>query len=83
MRNVCKYGKTLLVMITLVFAVIAGLPSYSLGQSPAVEPKADQLLQEMSAYLTGLEQFGVETENTIDAVLRSGKKIQFDNPAQG
>jgi hypothetical protein len=37
----------------------------------------------MSTYLSGLEQFGVETENTIEVVLRSGEKIQFDNPAEG
>jgi len=83
MKSVGKNGKLLLMAAVLTFAVIAGLPAYSHGQFSAVEPKADQLLRKMSTYLAGLEQFSVDTENTIEAVLRSGEKIQFDNPAEG
>jgi hypothetical protein len=34
----------------------------------------------MSDYLAGLEQFSVQTENTLEVVLRSGEKIQYVNP---
>jgi len=61
--------------------VICGLPPNSNGQSAAIDPKADKLLKEMSDYLGGLEQFSVQTENTLEILLRSGQKIQFVNPA--
>jgi hypothetical protein len=83
MKHVGRNGRLLLGVMLLAFAAIGGLPTYSHGQSARVEPKADQLLKKMGTYLSGLEQFGVETENTIEAVLRSGEKIQFDNPAEG
>jgi hypothetical protein len=62
--------------------MMAAIPTYSQGQSAAIEPKADQLLRKMSDYLGGLKQFSVQTENTLEVVLRSGEKIQFDNPAE-
>ena len=83
MKNVGKNGKLFFVAIVSVFALITGLTTYSHAQFAAIEPKADQLLRKMSAYLGGLEQFIVETENTLEVVLRSGEKIQFDNPAEG
>ena len=82
MRYVGKNGKWLFMTVIMTFAVMIGLPSHSQGQSAAVEPKADQLLRKMSTYLAGLEQFSVQTENTLEVVLRSGEKIQFDNPAE-
>jgi hypothetical protein len=82
MRKVGKHGKMLSVMTVLVLAVITGLPAYSHGQFSAVEPKASQLLRKMSDTLAGLEQFSVQTENTLEVILRSGEKIQFDSPAE-
>jgi hypothetical protein len=82
MRNNGRNGKLLLMTAVVMITVTIGWTTHSAGQSTRVEPKADQLLKKMGAYLSGLEQFGVETENTIEAVLRSGEKIQFDNPAE-
>ena len=81
MRNVGRNWRLCLVIIVLAFAVTAGLPAHSRGQSDAIEPKADELLRKMSDYLAGLEQFSVQTENTLEVVLRSGEKIQYVNPA--
>lgn len=81
MRNVGRNWRLCLVIIVLAFAVTAGLPAHSRGQSGAIEPKADELLRKMSDYLAGLEQFSVQTENTLEVILRSGEKIQYVNPA--
>lgn len=80
MKPIGRYIKSIRTMAVLTFAAIIMLPAHSQGQSPAVETKADRLLREMSAYLAALEQFSVQTENTLEAVLTSGEKIQFDNP---
>jgi len=79
MRNVERFSRLFLVMVVLVFLV--GLPIPSHGQSSAIDPKADQILRKMCDYVAGLKQFSVHTENTIEAILTSGEKIQFDNPA--
>jgi hypothetical protein len=74
---------SLLVGMAIFFlVVIAGLPTGGYGQSRAIDPKAKQLLQKMSDYLAGLQQFSVQTENSLEVILRSGEKIQFGNPAE-
>jgi len=80
MRNVGRFSKSFLVIVGALM-VMASFPAHSQGQSAAIDPKADQLLRKMSDYLGGLEQFSVQTENTLEVVLRSGEKIQFDTPA--
>ena len=35
----------------------------------------------MSDYLAGQQQFGLKAESTLEVVLTSGQKIQFDSPA--
>jgi hypothetical protein len=81
-RTKSQFTNLLVVMTAFVLIVVAGLPAYSHGQSAAIEPKADQLLRKMSDYLAGLKEFSVQTENTLEVVLRSGEKIQYDSPAE-
>lgn len=81
MRNDGRSWKLLLMTAVVTFAVMVGLTTHSEGQPTAIEPKADQLLRKMSSYLAGLDQFSLQTENTLEVVLRSGEKIQFGNPA--
>jgi len=48
------------------------------AQSPAVDPTATQILQRMTDYLGGLKQFSVHTQNTLEDVLESGHRVDFD-----
>lgn len=83
MRQVSRCWKLCFIMVAaFALAMVTGLPTYSHGQSAKIDPKTDQLLRKMSNYLGGLQQFSVQTENTLEVVLRSGEKIQFDNPAE-
>ncbi len=77
-----KWRITLFCVTVLALLVMTGLPADSSAQSAAVDPRADQLLRKMSDYLGGLQQFSVQTENTLEVVLRSGEKIQYVNPAE-
>lgn len=51
------------------------------AQAFGIEPTADQILKKISVYLAGLEQFSVQTENTLEVVRRSVEKILYVNPA--
>jgi hypothetical protein len=55
---------------------VAALPA-TWAQAEGVDPEADRLLRRMGEYLAGLEQFSVDTRNSLDAVLPSGQKVQF------
>lgn len=75
-----KKWKAIFMMMVFVSTSMATLPACGNGQSDTIEPEADQFLRKMSAYMASLEQFSVQTENTLDVVLRSGEKIQFNSP---
>jgi len=81
MRRSGKIVNLFCLVAVLVIALVASLPADGRAQSAVIEPKADQLLRKMSDYMGGLQQFSVQTENTLEVVLKSGEKIQFDNPA--
>jgi hypothetical protein len=64
----------------LVF-MLAALPGVVLAQSGGIDPQAEKLLKASTAFLASQKQFSVSTQNTIEAVLTSGQKLQFDNAA--
>ena len=48
------------------------------AQAPAVDPVAVQILQRMTDYLGSLQQFTVHTQNTLEDLLESGHRVDFD-----
>lgn len=56
-------------------------PAFAQADTAGVQPQAEQLLRKMSDFLGNQNQFSVTTENTIEAVLTSGQKLQYDSPA--
>lgn len=48
------------------------------AQASAVDPAATQILRRMTDYLGSLQRFSLDTQNTIEEVLDSGQKIQYD-----
>ena len=82
MGNTRECRKLFSLLTVCLSAAIVGLPALGHGQAPAIEEKADRLLRQMSDYLAGLKQFQVQTENTVEVLLKTGEKIQFDNPAK-
>jgi len=63
---------------TLIAGLILAAPAWSLAQ-PMLEDAAVERLREATAYMSGLERFALNTESSIEAVLLSGQKIQFDD----
>jgi hypothetical protein len=68
-------------VIALAILVLAGSPQRNYAQPAGMQPEAEKLLRRMSDYLASLQKFTVSTENTIEAVLTSGQKLQFHGPA--
>lgn len=66
----------------LVLMTGATLPVSALGKPTGIDPRAEQLLQASTSYLAKQQQFSVDTRSTIEAVLTSGQKLQFDHAAR-
>jgi hypothetical protein len=66
----------------VVFAVLAGgwaMTAHAQGTPPGVDPRADQLLREMSDFLAQAPEFGYEAAEEYDEVPDSGPRYQVGN----
>jgi hypothetical protein len=81
MYSVYYFAKRIVSVTALAMLVSAGWPQPVPAQPAGIEPQAEKLLRRMSDYLASRQQFSVKTQNTVEAVLKSGQKLQFENPA--
>jgi hypothetical protein len=65
-----------------VLALSATIATEARAQAPAVDPAATQILKKMTDYLGSLQQFSVHTQNTIEDLLDSGQRVDFDVAAK-
>ena len=63
-----------------VLAVVSG--GLSAGQAE-LDPGAVELLRKSTSFVGGLQQFSLESHSSIEVVLLTGQKIQFDSAAAG
>jgi hypothetical protein len=68
-------------VIALAILILAGSPQRNYAQPAGIDPQAEKLLKRMSDYLAGRQQFSLKAESTLEVVLTSGQKIQFNSPA--
>ncbi len=80
-NSVCSFVRRIVSVVALAMLMLAGWSQPGHAQPAGIDPQAEKLLRRMSDYLTGLQKFTVRTENTIEAVLTSGQKLQFASPA--
>jgi hypothetical protein len=67
------------------FCAIALLVSLSLtvqAQTAGISPEAQQLLKASTDFLAKQQQFSADTRNTLEIVLTSGQKIEFNHTAR-
>ena len=81
MNSVYCFARRIVSVVALAMLVLAGWPQAGNAQPAGMEPQAEKLLRRMSDYLNSLQKFTVRTENSIEAVLTSGQKLQFTSPA--
>lgn len=75
-----KTAQRLLALVVLVAAVAA--PVEVRAQPAGVDADALKVLRRMTDYLSDIQQFSVDAQTTLEAVLVSGQKIQFDAAAK-
>lgn len=63
----------------LALIVAAALPISALAQPTDIDPQAEKLLRASTDFLASQRQFSLETRSTLEIVLDSGQKIQFDH----
>ena len=78
----------MMLKLTHCVAAVSSIVAMALGgqsacaQSSGVDPHATQLLRRMTEYVAGLKRFSVDTDSTLEVVLTTGEKLQFDNAAR-
>jgi hypothetical protein len=63
-------------------ATTLALPLAPLAQPAGIDPQATKLLKASTDFLARQARFSVETRNSLEVVLTSGQKIQFDHVAR-
>jgi len=79
-KQVARIGKGGAVACALLMAAM--LPQAAWSQPAGVDPVAKQLLKASTDLLARQQQFSLDTESSIEVVLASGQKVQFDHTAR-
>lgn len=66
------------VFVLGVVALAVPLATAVRAQQPAVDPPATRILKRMTDYLGSLNQFSVRTQTTVEELLASGQRVDFD-----
>ena len=64
-------------MLSVLTAIATAWPIASFAQADEVDADALQLLRRSTEYLAGTNQFRVDADATIEAVLSTGQKLQL------
>jgi hypothetical protein len=81
MDGVNGFVRQMVSVVALAVVMSGGWPHFVQAQPSGIDPQADKLLRRMSDYLAGRQQFTLKAESTLEAVLKSGQKLQYDSPA--
>ncbi|MFC5607669.1 DUF2092 domain-containing protein [Variovorax soli] len=73
------HRKLFLLFASLVLPLCA---QQALAQPAGIDPEATRLLRRSMEYLGSLQRFSVESDNTLEVVLTSGQKLEFDSAAR-
>ena len=78
MNHLARLGRASAVALCLTLT----LPQAALSQPSGVAPAAQQLLKASTDFMARQQRFSADTESSIEVVLDSGQKIQFDHTAK-
>jgi len=67
---------------TAALATLAALSLSAWAQPTGIDPEARRLLKASTDFLASQQRFSVETRNTLEVVLKSGQKIEFNHGAR-
>ena len=79
MNELNRGAVRLMAALALVLLSAVMLPRAAFGQPAGIDPQAAKLLKASTAFMGGQKRLSADTRSTIEVVLASGQKIQFDN----
>ncbi len=79
MLTIERRGRAVRLIAVFAFLSAAAAPRAGLAQAAGIEPQAAQLLKASMAFLGGQKRLSADTRSTIEVVLDSGQKLQFDS----
>jgi hypothetical protein len=62
--------------------LVAGFAVFAQAQPAGISPEAQRLLKASTDFLASQKEFSAETRNTLEVVLKSGQKIEFNHVAR-
>ena len=65
-------------VVALVMLCLTGWSQLGHAQAPGIDPQAEKILRRMTDYLGGLKKFSLQTQVTLEDLLDSGHRIDFD-----
>jgi hypothetical protein len=74
------FAATLAKVVAVV--VMGGSSLAAQAQPEGMDPEAQRILKSATDFLARQKQFGLETRNTLEVVLNSGQKIEFNHTAR-
>ena len=78
--DLCSFARRILLVASLTTIMLAGRAQAGQSQSNGIDPQAEKILRQMSDYLSARRQFSLKAESTLEVVLTSGQKLQYDSP---
>jgi hypothetical protein len=66
----------------VAIAALASLPVAAQAQPAGIAPEASQILKTSTDFLASQQRFSADTRNTLEIVLKSGQKIEFNHTAR-
>src|SRR5512139_3435009 len=79
MASVFQRRLTAVVSRCLAVAALATLSLAAQAQSAGIAPEAKQILKASTDFLANQQKFTADTRNTLEIVLKSGQKIEFNS----
>jgi len=79
MQSTLPRRLTALLARCCTIAVVAGFSVAVQAQPAGIAPEAQRLLKASTDFLASQEQFSADTRNTLEIVLKSGQKIEFNH----
>lgn len=82
MKSIFRKRLTATLVRCCAIAAVAGFSLAVQAQPAGIDPEAQRLLKASTDFLASQKQFSAETRNTLEIVLKSGQKIEFNHAAR-
>ena len=82
MQSTFRKRLTATLALCCAIAAVTGFSPSVQAQPAGIDPEAQRLLKASTDFLASQKQFSAETRNTLEVVLKSGQKVEFNHRAR-